>query len=66
MMAIKNTLRQSVFTKHLPHRNLIFMRRLQNKPVKKDSHYRHGYDEDTYIRAMKKFQQEARGLVPGT
>jgi len=42
------------------------MRRLQNKPVKKESTFRHGYDEDTYIRAMKKFQMEARGLVPGT
>ena len=42
------------------------MRRLQNKPVKKESNFRHDYDEDTYIRAMKKFQMEARGLVPGT
>jgi hypothetical protein len=42
------------------------MRRLQNKPVKKDSNIRHNYDEDTYIKGMKKFQLEARGLVPGT
>lgn len=49
-----------------PSRSIIFMRRLQNKPVKKDSNIRHNYDEDTYIKAMKKFQREARGLVPGT
>jgi hypothetical protein len=42
------------------------MRRLQNKPVKKESTFRHNYDEDTYIKAMKRFQMEARGLVPGT
>ncbi len=27
---------------------------------------RHNYDEDTYILGMKRFQKEARGLVPGT
>jgi hypothetical protein len=34
--------------------------------VKKESNFRHDFDEDTYIKAMKKFQMEARGLVPGT
>ena len=42
------------------------MRRLQNKSARKDSNNRHNYDEDTYLKAMKKFQREARGLVPGT
>lgn len=42
------------------------MRRLQNKPVRKEGNNQHNYDEDTYIQAMKKFQREARGYVPGT
>ena len=68
MMAIKNTLmmRGSLYSKYLPQRNIIFMRRLQNKPVKRDPNYRHNYDEETYIKAMKRFQMEARGLIPGT
>jgi hypothetical protein len=59
-------MRGGLYSKYLPQRNIIFMRRLQNKPVKRDPNYRHNYDEDTYIKAMKKFQMEARGLVPGT
>lgn len=42
------------------------MRRLQNKPVKKESNNTHNYDEDVYIKAMKRFQREARGFVPGS
>ncbi|TNV77646.1 hypothetical protein FGO68_gene3438 [Halteria grandinella] len=49
-----------------PQRSILFMRRLQNKTVRKESTNRHNYDEDTYLKAMKKFQREARGLVPGT
>ncbi|CDW79426.1 UNKNOWN [Stylonychia lemnae] len=37
-----------------------------NKPVKKDSDIRHNYDEDTYLKALKKFTKESRGLTPGT
>lgn len=58
--------RQSPQIVSAPSRSIIFMRRLQNKPVKKESNTRHNYDEDTYIKGMKKFQKEARGLVPGT
>jgi len=50
----------------VPRRGIIFMRRLQNKAVKRESNNQHNYDEDTYILAMKRFQKEARGLVPGT
>lgn len=50
----------------VPRRSIIFMRRLQNKAVKRESNNQHSYDEDTYILAMKRFQKEARGLVPGT
>lgn len=42
------------------------MRRLQNKQVKKDPNQKHAYDEELYILGMKKFQKEARGLMPGT
>ena len=42
------------------------MKRMLNKPIKKDSDQKHGYDEDTYLRALKKFTKEARGLTPGT
>lgn len=42
------------------------MKRLQNKPVKRESLNKHNYDEDSYIRAMKKFQKEARGLLKGS
>lgn len=27
---------------------------------------KHNYDEDTYLKAMKKFHREARGLMPGS
>lgn len=39
------------------------MKRMMNKPVKKESLQKHNYDEDTYIKAMKKFQKESRGLL---
>lgn len=42
------------------------MRRLLNKPVKKESNIQHMYDEDSYIRAIKKFQKETRGFIPGS
>ncbi len=42
------------------------MRRLLNKPVKKESQNKYDYDEDSYLKAMKKFQKEARGLLPGS
>lgn len=51
-------LRNRVASKRLvcyPQRNLLFMRRLLNKPVKKESNTKHVYDEVTYIKAMKKF-----------
>lgn len=42
------------------------MKRMLNKPIKKDSDTKHDYDEDTYLRGLKKFTKEARGLVPGS
>lgn len=42
------------------------MRRMLNKPVKRQSVNQFNYDEDMYIRAMKRFQKQARGLVPRT
>ncbi len=42
------------------------MKRMLNKPIKKQSLQKHNYDEDTYLRAMKKFQKESRGLLKGS
>lgn len=63
----KTTLkRKSALLFNYPKQNLFFMRRLQNKPARRESNNQHKYDEITYIRAMKKFQKEARGIVPGS
>ena len=53
---ISNTLKHksSQFITY-PKRELFFMRRLIGKPVKKESNIQHMYDEDSYIKAMKKF-----------
>lgn len=70
-----NSLIRSTFNKNsrrtislfqYPERNILFLRRLQNKPVKRQSNNQHQYDDEEYIKAMKKFQKEARGIVPGS
>ena len=40
------------------------MRRLANKPTKKQSNFVNAFDETVYFQAMKKFQKETRGLLP--
>lgn len=40
------------------------MRRLQNKPLKRQSNTVTQYDEAVYVAAMKRFQIETRGMLP--
>jgi hypothetical protein len=37
--------------------------RLKNKPLKRQQDYTHDYSEENYIKAMKKFQIETRGML---
>ena len=45
-------------------RGIFFMRRLQNKPLKRQSNTEINFDEAVYLQAMKRFQIETRGMLP--
>lgn len=47
-----------------PRRGLFFFRRLLNKPVKRQGNTQLHYDDAAYVRAMKQFQKETRGMLP--
>lgn len=50
----------------LPTRGLFFGRRLLNKPLKRQGHFKHSYDSESYLLALKKFQKMTRGVVKGS
>lgn len=46
------------------NRGMFFMRRLMNKPGKKQSNDLNDFHEAAYIKSMKRYQIETRGMLP--
>ena len=50
---------------YTPSRNIFFGKRLLNKPMKRQSNeWTNTIDDETYVKAMKKFQKDTRGILP--
>lgn len=60
---MKNSAPRIHFLLSTQNRQMFMMGRLLNKSVKRQSDYEHSYDEADYLKALKKFQVESRGML---